>query len=157
MIGDRMYASLNNTTTSNNFGNEKSLEWPLNEIDQKIFIPIENSKEPPTMGNIMQMINSSKVFTNNWNSKLKSIKSYTKFKLLYYSWTNELDTSVVSTKDVITNQLGFWETLQDVWNNTNGKRGDKADAHWSEDMNIKFAQHIIKSYPQYFSYEPKII
>ena len=35
--------------------------------------------------------------------------------------------------------------------------GDKTDLHWSEDMNIRFAEDIIKSYPQYFGYEPKII
>ena len=105
----------------------------------------------------MQMINSSKVFTNNWNLILKSIQSYVPFKLLYYSWENELDSSIVNTRDVITDELGIWETLEDVWKNTNGERGDKADGHWSEDMNIKFAKHIIKSYPQYFDYESKIL
>jgi hypothetical protein len=79
------------------------------------------------------------------------------FKLLYYSWENELDSSIVNTKDVITKDLGIWETLEDVYHNTNGERGDKADGHWSENMNIKFAEHIIKSYPQYFDYESKIL
>ena len=68
-----------------------------------------------------------------------------------------MDSSIVNTRDVITDELGIWETLHDVWNNTNGERGDKTDVHWSEDMNIKFAEHIIKSYPQYFDYESKIL
>jgi len=64
---------------------------------------------------------------------------------------------VVNTKDVITDKLGIWETLKGVWNKTNGKIGNKTDLHWSEDMNIRFAEDIIKSYPEYFSYESKNI
>jgi hypothetical protein len=157
MIGDRMYVSTTNTITSRNLDNEKRLEWPLSEIDPNVFQPNENLNEPPTMGNIMEMINSSKAFTDNWNLILKSIQSYVPFKLLYYSWTDELDASIVNTKSVINDTLGVWETLRDVWNETNGERGDKTDSHWSTDMNITFAEHIIKSYPQYFDYESKIL
>ena len=130
------------------------LEWPLSEIDPMTFQPSENPKTP-NLANIMQMINASKAFVDNWNSILKSIQSYVPFKLVYYSWENELDSSIVNTKDKITDELGIWETFQDVWNNTNGESGDKGDGHWTELMNIKFAEHIIKSYPQYFDYESK--
>lgn len=157
MIGNSLYTSTTNTITFRNLENEKRLEWPLSEIDPKIFQSNENLNEPPTMGNIMEMINASNVFTNNWNSILKSIQSYVPFKLLYYSWTNELDPLVVNTRDVITDTLGIWETLKGVWNKTNGKMGDKTDLHWSEDMNIRFAKNIIKSYPHYFNYDTKII
>ena len=131
-----------------------TLEWPLSEIDPMEIQPIRNQKIP-NFANIMQMINSSKVFANNWNLILKSIQSYVPFKLLYYSWENELDSSIVNTRDVITDELGIWETLHDIWNNTNGEKGNRHDGHWSEDMNIKFAKDIIKSYPQYFDYESK--
>jgi hypothetical protein len=155
MIGGAQYPTQINEESQLN-KNRCMLEWPLSEIDPMLFNPNQNP-ENPNFGNIMQMINSSKAFTNNWNSILKSMQSYVPFKLIYYSWENELDSSIVNTKDVITNNLGIWETLQDVWNNTNGKRGDRFDGHWSEVMNIKFAEHIIKSYPQYFDYESKII
>jgi hypothetical protein len=159
MIGGINYtAQVNNSPNAPNKEEHKKsymLEWPLNEIDPMAFRPNENVKESPTIGNIMQMINSSKAFANNWNSKLKSIQSYIPFKLLYYSWENELDSSIVNTKNLITNQLGIWETLEDIYHNTNGEKGNKGDAHWSEDMNIKFAEHIIKSYPQHFSYVTK--
>jgi hypothetical protein len=128
----------------------------LNQIDPKIFVPNDNINSP-NLANIMNLINSSKTMNDNWNSILKSIKSYVQFKLLYYSWTNELDPSVVNTKDVIIDKLGIWETIRGVWNKTNGVQGDKNDLHWSEDMNIKFAEDIIKSYPQYFRYVSKII
>jgi hypothetical protein len=151
MIGDRMYTGLKNTITSNNLTNEKELEWPLNQIDPKMFEP-NGDINSPNLADIMYLINSSKVMTDNWNSILKSIKSYAQFKLLCYSWTNELDPLVVNTRDVITDRLGIWETLKGVWNKTNGKMGDKSDLHWSEDMNIRFAEDIIKSYPHYFNY-----
>ena len=154
MIGDRMYTGLKNTITSNNLTNEKELEWPLNQIDPKIFEP-NGDINSPNLADIMHLINSSKVMTNNWNSILKSIKSYAQFKLLCYSWTNELDPLVVNTRDTITDRLGVWETLKGVWNKTNGKMGDKSDLHWSEDMNIRFAEDIIKSYPHYFNYVSK--
>ena len=160
MIGGTMYPTQIQATPPENEKEQHinfyTLEWPLSEIDPIIFQPSEN-KNTPNLANIMQMINSSKAFADNWNNILKSVQSYVPFKLLYYSWENELDSSIVNTKNVITKQLGNWETLQDVWNRTNGEKGDKADGHWSEDMNIKFAEHIIKSYPQYFDYESKIL
>jgi hypothetical protein len=154
MISGVQYAAHANGQPIKNSRHE--LEWPLNEIDPMVFQPNEDTRYP-NLANIMQMINSSKAFVNNWNSILKSIQLYVPFKLLYYSWENELDSSIVNTKDVITKDLGIWETLQDVYNNTNGEGGDRGDGHWSEDMNIKFAEHIIKSYPQHFSYESKIL
>lgn len=159
MIGATNYsAHATNLSKEDTEEHKKSymLEWPLSEIDPMTFQPNEDVRYP-NLANIMQMINSSKAFANNWNSKLKSIQSYVPFKLLYYSWENELDSSIVNTKNIIINELGIWETLQDIWNNTNGQAGDRSDGHWSEDMNIKFAEHIIKSYPQYFNYESKIL
>ena len=161
MIGNRMYTGRmytgeKNTITSSNLTNENVLECPLNKIDPKIFVPNDDIRYP-NLADIMNLINSSKVMAYNWNSILKSIQSYVSFKLIYYSWTNELDPLVVNTRDVITDRLGVWETLKGIWNKTNGEQGDKNDLHWSEDMNIRFAEDIIKSYPQYFDYESKII
>lgn len=159
MIGGTQYSaqmkSIPNVMTDE-YKKRWMLEPPLNEINPMIFQPIESGINP-NFANIIQMINSSKAFADNWNLKLKSIQSYVPFKLLYYSWTNELDSKIINTKDIITNDLNIWETLTDVWNKTNGQSGDRGDAHWSEYMNIKFAEHIIKSYPQHFSYVTKII
>jgi hypothetical protein len=113
MIGGVQYAAHASMQSPKNCHYE--LEWPLNEIDPMTFRPNEDMRYPNT-ANIMQMINSSKAFANNWNLILKSIQSYLPFKLLYYSWENELDKSIINTKDVIKNELGIWETLQDVYN-----------------------------------------
>ena len=135
---------------------QSTLEWPLNDINPNMFKPNPTDKEP-NFGNISQMINASKVFANNWNSILKSVQSYVPFNLVYYSWANELDASIVNTRNVIINELGIWETLRDEYIKTNGEFGIKNDRHWSKDMNIKFAEHIIKSYSEYFSYGDKDI
>jgi hypothetical protein len=132
------------------------LEFPLNTIEKSIFQPNDPYKQP-NFANITQMINCSNVIVNNWNSILKSIKSYVSFNITYYSWTNELDSSFINTKDIITKECGMWHTLHDEFIDTNGKAGVYLDGHWSENMNIKFAEHIIKNYPQYFKYESKII
>ena len=41
--------------------------------------------------------------------------------------------------------IGFWETLNDVYNQTNGEYGNKNDIHWSEKMDISFFE-VIKNY-----------
>jgi hypothetical protein len=132
------------------------LEFPLNMIEGSVFQPNDPSKEP-NFANINQMINCSNGMVNNWNSILKSIQSYVPFNVTYYSWTNELDSSFVNTKDVITKECGMWHTLHDEFTDTNGQTGVYFDVHWSNKMNEAFFKNIIKSYPQYFTYESKII
>jgi hypothetical protein len=159
-IGNSAYSS--NVSSTPPQGQEEfhkqqfTLEWPLNHIPAHIFQPNPTDMEP-NFANIMQLINSSNAYINNWNTILKSINTFVSFKLLYYSWANELDSSVVNTKSVVTNQLGMWETLHNEYEKTNGESGKKNDVHWSMDMNIKFAENIINSYPQYFSYGTKNI
>lgn len=153
MIGGTMYPTQIQATPPENekekHKNFYTLEWPLSEIDPMEFQPIKNQKIP-NFANIMQMINSSKVFANNWNLILKSIQSYVPFKLLYYSWENELDSNIVDTKSVITNDLGMWHTLMDEYNETSGKSGEPCNVHWSDKMSYAFAMNIIKKYPEYF-------
>jgi len=132
------------------------LEFPLNTFDENIFQPNDPYKEP-NFANITQMINCSNGMVNNWNAILKSIKLVVPFKLTYYSWTNELDAALVNTKDVITKDCGMWHTLHDEFTDTNGQTGIYFDVHWSNKMNEAFFKNIIKSYPQYFTYESKII
>lgn len=133
-----------------------TLEWPLNHLNPNIFEPNPPDKEQ-NFANITQLINSSNVLINNWNKTLKSISTFVPFKLLYYSWANELDTSIVNTRSIITNKLDMWYTLHDEYTQTNGRFGKKNDVHWSKDMNIKFAEYIIKNYSEYFSYGDKDI
>ena len=160
MIGGTVYPMQIQATPPENekekHTNFYTLEWPLSEIDPMEFQPIKNQKIP-NFANIMQMINSSKVFADNWNKILKSIQLYVPFKLIYYSWADELDSSIVNTRDIITKNLNMWTSLHDEYESSDGKTGQKNDFHWNSKMHKVFAEHVIKSYPQYFGYEPKII
>lgn len=153
MIGATNYsAHATNLSKEDTEEHKKSymLEWPLSEIDPMTFQPNEDVRYP-NLANIMQMINSSKAFANNWNSKLKSIQSYVPFKLLYYSWTDEYHSDCVVGKSEIISNLGFWESLDDAWKETSGKQGVKDDFHWSPKMHESFANYIIQTNSEYFN------
>lgn len=159
MLGNSAYTSnvkdLNEfLTKSNDFKNQYLLEWPLNHMDPTIFQPNPPDEEP-NYANITQIINASKAFADNWNGIFKSIKSYVQFELMYCSWANELDSKIVNTRSVITNDCGMWYTLHDEFKKTNGEFGKKNDVHWSNIMNDTFYKSIIKNYPQYFKDEYK--
>lgn len=160
MIGNSAYSS--NVNEIAPVGQEElhkkqfTLEWPLNHMPPHIFQP-NPSDETPNFGNITQMIHASKAYADNWNVILKSIQQYVPFELIYCSWANELDSSVVNTKNVIKNQCGIWYTLHDEFMETNGEFGKKDDIHWSNKMSDVFSKYIMKSYPQYFNYESKTI
>ena len=136
--------------------NNITLESPLDKFDFEVF---EEARpyQIPNFANLTQIINSSKVFVDNWNMILKSIQLYVPFKLIYYSWADELDSSIVNTRDIITKNLNMWTSLHDEYESSNGKSGQKNDFHWNSKMHKVFAEHVIKSYPQYFIYESKIL
>jgi hypothetical protein len=54
-------------------------------------------------------------------------------------------------KSEITSNLGFWESLGDMWKETNGEQGVKADFHWSPKMHESFANYIIQRNSEYFN------
>jgi hypothetical protein len=153
MIGNPVYVSIMSDMSDDvemeRMKNEIKLEYPLNEINPIQFAPRAPDKKP-NFANITEFINTSLASVNNWNVILKSIQSYVPFKLLYYSWANELDSNIVDTKSVITNDLGMWHTLIDEYIETSGKSGLPNDVHWSDKMSTEFAMNIIKKYPEYF-------
>jgi hypothetical protein len=149
MIGGAAYTSI--TKDRSLMADEEwRLESPLDYINPKIFQPNAPDKEP-NFANISQMINTSKAFVDNWNCILKSVQSYVPFKLLYYSWTDEYGAGCVIGKNEITYNLGFWESLNDVWKETNGELGVQGDHHWSTRMHESFADYIIQTNSEYFN------
>ena len=137
--------------TPNDGGNSKhnNLEFPLNEVHESYWQESETDflKTP----NIIKFINSSDASIANTNEILNSLKTYVPFELYLVSWTNELDGSIIDTKDVITNNLEFWHTSHMEFLETNGERGILNDIHWSEKMDTAFAEYIIKKFPKYFN------
>ena len=131
----------------------KTLEEPLTGISDK---DLANPNFHINY-NLMEIVNSSIATKKNYEEIIKSLKAYLPFELLICSWTDELDIPEVFTHTKIKEALGFWETQSMLFYKTNGKEGIRGDAHWIPKMHKAFAEHIIKSYPQYFGYESKIL
>lgn len=150
MIGNNPYQWMAEDMSGNIDKSEFTLESPLNYINPKIF-KANPPDEEPNFANISYMINNSKASIDNWNRILKSVQMYVPFKLLYYSWTNEYGSECVIGKNEITSNLGYWETINDLWKKTNGEYGKKGDEHWSTKTHESFANYIIKTNAEYFN------
>ena len=128
-------------------GSGKELEYPLTGLDEN---DIENS-EYELNGNLMKIISASKANINNFTEIIKSLKTYLPFPIILFSWTDDYPSDIVMGRTQITSELGFWESLNDIFV-ANGEVGPgKADFHWSPKTNEAFANFIIKTYPDYFN------
>jgi hypothetical protein len=99
----------------------------------------------------MILLNSSKSAINNWNKILYSLSKSFKFKLILVSWEDELDSNIVATKQILTNEIGFWHTQHNDYEETNGNSGNNWDFHFSKKMDYAFYKYIITKYPEYFN------
>jgi hypothetical protein len=128
-------------------GSGKELEYPLTGLDENYI----ESSEYELNGNLMKMISASKANINNFTEIIKSLKTYLPFPIVLFSWTDDYPSDIVMGRTQITTELGFWESLHDVYV-ANGRIGTgNADFHWSPKTNEAFANYIIKTYPDYFN------
>jgi len=118
------------------------IESPINLMDYNEYLKIIEG---------MLLFNSSDAELDSINKVLYSLKKSFNFGIYLMSWTDELDPTIVDTKDVLTEKIGFWETLANLY-----ERGDdvpenyKDNFHWSERMDGAVANYIIKTHPKYF-------
>ena len=54
-------------------------------------------------------------------------------------------------KNQIVDAIGFWHTLRDLYEETNGQDGKLGDAHWSLKTHKAFADYLIVKFPQFFN------
>jgi hypothetical protein len=126
----------------NLIGSDFELEYPLTGIS------IEDLDKKVKTNYI---INSSNASKQNYIEILCSLKEYLPFELFIWSWENEIESEIITTKNQITKQIGFWHTIHDIWEETNGEYGTKADFHFSEKMHKAFADYLIVKFPQFFN------
>jgi hypothetical protein len=93
---------------------------------------------------------ANKASSSNWNDIFSSLKKSCNFEILFVSWTDEYDIENVVCKEQLIDEIGFWHTNNEEYEETNGKFGRKWDEHFSTKMNKAFAEWIIKKYPNYF-------
>jgi hypothetical protein len=132
------------------------LEYPLGLIDENKWnlhtsSQIKSGENNFTHGNVLSLISGSDAMKNNLNDILFSFKNYFPFELALFSWTDEYNENTVIGKKQITEIIGYWHTLKDLYEETNGEEGKVGDAHFSPKMHKAFADYIIVKFPQFFN------
>lgn len=138
-------------------GDKSVLEYPLGLIDE---IKHWNQSTPSylksgeinfTYADVLSIIAGSDAMKNNLNEILFSFKNYFPFNMAFFSWTDEYDENTVIGKKELTNEIGFWHTLRDLYEETNGEQGSRGDSHFSPKMHNAFADYVISKFPQFFN------
>ena len=117
-----------------------NIESPMSRVKFKDFKNISDT---------MRLLSTNKAEVDSVNKVLYSLKEISKCPFYIMSWEDDLDSSIVDTKSVLTEGIGHWETMNDLYLRGD-KNGAKGDSHWSEQMNIDVANYIIKKYPSHF-------
>lgn len=125
---------------------EKKLEYPLTDLDE---LTLENSNSELNI-NLEKIVNSSKASIRNYSEIIKSLQTFVYFEMMVMSWTDEYEYPIIS-KNELTTEIGYWESLHDLWKKTKGVEGKKDDFHWSPNMHQSVSEYIIKKYPKYFN------
>ena len=100
---------------------------------------------------IQAIINSSNASKQNYIDIFDSLIKYLPFKIFIWSWQNEFNCDIITNKDTITDEIGFWHTLYDEWKESNGLNGTQGDHHFSEKMHKAFADYVIVKFPEFFN------
>jgi hypothetical protein len=97
------------------------------------------------------IVNSSLAAKENYIQILQSLKQYLPFQMYIFSWLDDIQCDIVETKSQITQGVGYWHTLWDVWKETNGVHGLEGNAHFSQTMHQGFADYLTNKFNEWFS------
>lgn len=91
-----------------------------------------------------RMVDSSKAYQYNMLEVMESIIKLSKCKTYIFSWDNvDIPNNFIEDKKILYGKLNFWETIGDIFTQTNGKAGVKNDHHWSHNMNRIFGEYVV--------------
>lgn len=94
-----------------------------------------------------EMINGSTANQLNSIEVIESLYHLTNGKKFIFSWDiMDYKSYIIEDKEVLTTNIGIWETHRDVYYNTNGKSGKENDVHWSHKMNRLFSNYLYKKF-----------
>ena len=92
-----------------------------------------------------EIINQTKSSQLNYIEIIESLNKLTPCKTFIFSWDEmEYKSNIILDKNDLTNKIGYWETLDDVWIKSEGQLGKDGDKHWSFDYNKTFAEFTLK-------------
>jgi hypothetical protein len=94
-----------------------------------------------------EIINGSNASQLNFIEIIESLYHLTNAKKFVFSWDiMDFKSYIIEDKDVLTKNIGIWETHRDVYYESNGKHGLENDIHWSYKMNILFSEYLYKKF-----------
>jgi hypothetical protein len=92
-----------------------------------------------------ELINGSNASILNFTEIIDSLYKLTPCKKIVHCWDyKKFDSDVIIYREEMTQLLGLWDTMDDVYKRTNGEQGSPKDGHWSMDMNLKFMNFLLK-------------
>jgi len=90
-----------------------------------------------------EIINASMANQLNSIEVIESLYNLTKGKKYIFSWdTMDFKSQIIEDREILTKNIGMWETHKDVYIQTNGKHGSDFDTHWSFKMNRLFSEYL---------------
>ncbi len=110
----------------------------------------ENSSNSISPIDFAKLLVANESTKTNWDMIFNSLKKTPNHRLIFYSWTDEYGSDVIS-KSEISKEVGFWDTKHDEFIETNGNSGVEWDEHFSTKMNREFANLIIRHNLEYFN------
>jgi hypothetical protein len=93
---------------------------------------------------IYQVLNSTPSAITNHLDVINSLKMITPCYSYLFSWDNiSHDDHEIEDKKILVDNIGIWETLNDVYIKTNWTDGVSKDMHWSKEMHELFYNYLI--------------
>lgn len=94
-----------------------------------------------------ELINGSVASILNFTEIIDSLYKITSCKKIVHCWDHKkIDSDVIIYREEMTKLIGEWETRADVHVKTNYEKEKEGDHHWSDEMNMKFMNFLIKYY-----------
>ena len=78
------------------------------------------------------------------------VSAFPKVNWEIFTWADEFNSPLIKDRDWIKQNIGEYETNNDVWIRTNGKEGELGDIHFSRHMNNVFSDFIKNKYLKLF-------
>ena len=96
---------------------------------------------------VQEIINTTKANQLNTIEIIEALVEFTKIKTYIFSWdVMDIKSKYIEDKEILTQNIGFWETHFDVFVESGGKFGLEGDLHWSHKMQKHFGEYVFEKF-----------
>lgn len=127
---------INNSTQIKNGMKEAIGDMNLSNDELKNYMKIiaYDSSQPGVLRNYFEIISALYVMTNTENK-------------FVWSWNEQYFADFIYGKNRIKNEvIGYWETMHEAWEKSNGQIGQRNDQHLSPDANKSLAEYFYNKF-----------